>query len=164
MYQLKLCHLLLTNNQCNTNNYLPIVNAAHFLCSIFKDRAFAHGYLTVTGHGDHAVALYGADGGAAEGALCIVITHKKTATVNYNRDVEIFPVLQAIFKNIYGTTVVKFVNALRGEYAKTLMSSRKYTIAEIAHLSGFADEKYFSRVFSKRYGYPPSHFYRKLFL
>ena len=63
-----------------------------------------------------------------------------------------------IFKNIYGTTVVKFVNSLRVEYAKTLMSSRKYTIAEIAHLSGFADEKYFSRIFRQTTGSAPSEY------
>ena len=63
-----------------------------------------------------------------------------------------------IFKITYGTTVVKFVNALRVEFAKTLMSSRKYTIAEIAHLSGFADEKYFSRIFRQTTGSAPSEY------
>ena len=63
-----------------------------------------------------------------------------------------------IFKSIYGTTVVKYVNALRIEYAKSLMSSRKYTVSEIAHLSGFTDEKYFSRVFKQTTGIAPSEY------
>lgn len=63
-----------------------------------------------------------------------------------------------IFRDIYSTTVAKFVNSLRIERAKTLISSRKYTIGEISRLSGFSDEKYFSRVFKNLTGMTPTEY------
>ena len=63
-----------------------------------------------------------------------------------------------IFKSIYGTSIVKFVNSLRIEYAKALMTSRKYTVGELARLAGFSDEKYFSRIFKHITGLSPSEY------
>lgn len=63
-----------------------------------------------------------------------------------------------IFKSAYGTSVVKYLNSLRVEHAKAMIASRKYTIGEIAELSGFSDEKYFSRVFKQITGLPPSEY------
>ena len=47
-------------------------------------------------------------------------------------------------------------------YAKTLLSSGEYSIAEISEKSGFKDVKYFSRVVKKEYGVPPSKLYRRI--
>ena len=63
-----------------------------------------------------------------------------------------------IFKSAYGTSVVKYLNSLRVEHAKAMIASRKYSIGEIAELSGFSDEKYFSRVFRQITGLPPSEY------
>lgn len=45
------------------------------------------------------------------------------------------------------------------EYSMILLNTREYDIADIAFLSGFADEKHFSTLFKKRYGVSPSKFY-----
>ena len=63
-----------------------------------------------------------------------------------------------IFRATYGTTVIKLLNSLRIEHAKALMRSRKYSIRQIAEFSGFADEKYFSRVFKQITGSAPSEY------
>lgn len=63
-----------------------------------------------------------------------------------------------IFRATHGTTVAKLVNSLRIEHAKALISSRKYKIAQIAALSGFSDEKYFSRIFKQITGSAPSEY------
>ena len=63
-----------------------------------------------------------------------------------------------IFREIYSTTIAKYINSLRVEHAKSLISSRKYSICEIASLSGFSDEKYFSRVFKKLTGITPTEY------
>lgn len=63
-----------------------------------------------------------------------------------------------IFLKTYGTTVAKFLNRMRIDYAKSLIESRKYTIRQTAYMSGFYDEKYFSKVFKASVGCPPSEY------
>jgi len=64
-----------------------------------------------------------------------------------------------IFRQLYGCSIVEFVNRLRVEYAKSLIESHSYSIREIAAMTGFSDEKYFSQVFRKITGCVPSKFY-----
>lgn len=47
---------------------------------------------------------------------------------------------------------------LRMEGAMRLLLRGEHTVREVAFLSGFSDEKYFSRAFRKHYGKPPSSF------
>ena len=47
---------------------------------------------------------------------------------------------------------------LRIEYAKELIHSKYYTISQCAEMSGFSDAKYFSTVFKKYTGIPPSKY------
>jgi AraC-like DNA-binding protein len=47
------------------------------------------------------------------------------------------------------------------EKVLSLLSSEEFSVKEIAALSGFADEKYLSRIFKKKYGVPPSVMKRK---
>lgn len=61
-----------------------------------------------------------------------------------------------IFGAIYGTSPVKYVNALKLARAKELIQSRSYTVTEAAAMSGFNDMSYFSRVFKKAMGVSPS--------
>ena len=53
---------------------------------------------------------------------------------------------------------VEFVKKLRIEQAKSLLESRRYTVGQIAQMTGFSDEKYFSLVFRKTVGCPPSRY------
>lgn len=54
-----------------------------------------------------------------------------------------------IFKKQYGITPIEYVNRLKIEKAKFLISSGNYTNEEIALLCGFNDVKYFYVVFKK---------------
>ena len=62
------------------------------------------------------------------------------------------------FRKLYGCSIVEFLNRLRVEQAKALIKSRRYTIAQIAEMSGFSDEKYFSQVFRKQVGCSPTKY------
>lgn len=64
------------------------------------------------------------------------------------------------FKREFGTTVNTYLNNMRLSYAKRLLLDGDSTINEIALRSGFADQSYFSKVFSAKYGITPSE-YRK---
>lgn len=63
-----------------------------------------------------------------------------------------------IFGKVYGVSPVKYINNLKIMRAKELLTSGIYTISEIALLSGFNDESYFSREFKKATGASPSEY------
>lgn len=50
----------------------------------------------------------------------------------------------------------EFIRVIRLKQAKDLLTTHKYTIQEVASISGFSDTKYFSTVFKKYYGISPS--------
>lgn len=63
------------------------------------------------------------------------------------------------FRKNTGTPLLKYVNNLRLENARTLLISRPdLTIAEIAYRSGFTDTFYFTRLFHSMCGHSPSAF------
>ena len=62
------------------------------------------------------------------------------------------------FSKIYGKSPLRYINDMRLEYAAQLLQRDFYTVCEVSEKSGFSDPKYFSRVFSKKYGCPPSLF------
>lgn len=64
------------------------------------------------------------------------------------------------FKKEYRTTVNSYINNMRLNEAKKLLENGNRTINEIALLTGFSDQSYFSKVFSAKYGASPSE-YRK---
>lgn len=68
--------------------------------------------------------------------------------------------LMTAFKREFGTTVNAAITDMKLEEAKKLLAAGKLSINEIAHVTGFYDQSYFSKVFSARYGIPPSE-YRK---
>ena len=61
-----------------------------------------------------------------------------------------------LFKKKYGTSPVKYINALRLSHAKELLSSGLYSVTEVSSLSGFSALPYFCREFKKKYGISPS--------
>ena len=71
--------------------------------------------------------------------------------------------LLTTFKKRYGITVNAYVTQLRLEKAKHLLTKGEKTINEIAADTGFTDQSYFSKVFSQKFGTPPSE-YRALLL
>jgi len=52
----------------------------------------------------------------------------------------------------------EFIRSIRLKQAKDLLLSHKYTIQEIAEKVGFADSRYFSKVFKKYYGESPQKY------
>lgn len=64
--------------------------------------------------------------------------------------------LQRAFLQQFGITPKQYVIRLRMNRALQLLSETDASVREIANACGFADEKYFSRAFKNRYGYPPS--------
>ncbi len=65
--------------------------------------------------------------------------------------------LQRIFSNRLGISPHQYLMKLRVEQSLTLLASGQLTIKEVSHACGFSDEKYFSVIFKKIYGYCPSY-------
>jgi AraC-like DNA-binding protein len=61
-----------------------------------------------------------------------------------------------IFKEHYGLAPLNFLNILRLEAAAAELSKAKTTVAEAGEKGGFNDPAYFSRIFKKHFGMPPS--------
>lgn len=66
--------------------------------------------------------------------------------------------LRKLFLKSYGTSPVKYIRTKKILRAKALLSSGLYSVAEVAELSGWGDEAYFSREFKKATGVSPSDY------
>ena len=89
---------------------------------------------------------------------------------NYNLDINIeeYAVSRGMsvswfirnFKKYTGTTPMQFITSIRITNAQMLLETTNYAINEIARIVGYDNPLYFSRLFRKQKGCPPSH-YRK---
>lgn len=68
------------------------------------------------------------------------------------------------FKTHFGMSPVQYLIKLRMNKALDMLTDGELSVKEIALRCGFEDEKYFSRAFKERYGYPPSHIHKKMFV
>ncbi|WP_143305895.1 hybrid sensor histidine kinase/response regulator transcription factor [Chitinophaga vietnamensis] len=68
------------------------------------------------------------------------------------------PVLYKKLDALTGMSVNDFIKAIRFRKATELLTTKKYTIAEVAYMVGFSDRKYFSKEFKKHFGKTPSEF------
>ena len=62
------------------------------------------------------------------------------------------------FKKQFGITVNSYITQVKLDLAVRLLSEGEMTISEIANETGFSDQSYFSKVFSAKYGIPPSEY------
>ena len=62
------------------------------------------------------------------------------------------------FKEIFGTTVFKYLFEERMERAKTLLLADNLCISEIATIVGYQNPSHFTNAFKRRFGYNPSDF------
>ncbi|WP_127137035.1 helix-turn-helix domain-containing protein [Flagellimonas oceanensis] len=60
------------------------------------------------------------------------------------------------FKQIYGTTIFRFLIRERLRMAKTLIQHSTLTIKQIIQMTGFKSKTHFSRAFKEKYGMSPS--------
>lgn len=67
-----------------------------------------------------------------------------------------------LFCDKFNVTPAKYLTTKRVIYAEKLLSTGKYSIKEVAEMSGFSDVKYFSRVIKKEYGIAPSKLYQHI--
>lgn len=90
---------------------------------------------------------------------------------NYNRDINIeeYATSRGMsvswfirnFKKFTGTTPMQFITSIRITNSQMLLETTNYAVNEIAHIVGYDNPLYFSRLFHKQKGCSPSE-YRKL--
>ena len=61
-------------------------------------------------------------------------------------------------KALTGKTIIEFIRMIRLKQAIKLMETKKYSLAEIAYLTGFTSPSYFTKSFKDQYGKPPSEY------
>lgn len=64
--------------------------------------------------------------------------------------------LYRLFLNRFGISPKQYVIKQRLNKALKLLIGEGLSVKEIASACGFSDDKYFSRIFKEKYGYPPS--------
>ncbi len=69
--------------------------------------------------------------------------------------------LYRAFMTKYGVSPKEYIDVLRINIAKKLLSNEELSIAEVCYSSGFSDPLYFSAVFKKKIGASPSDWRRK---
>ena len=62
------------------------------------------------------------------------------------------------FRRITGYTIVSYINLVRCENAKRLLSEEYSTVEAVAHACGFSNFSYFTRTFKKNVGWLPSEY------
>lgn len=62
-----------------------------------------------------------------------------------------------IFKEYTGKTFIEYLTVYRLEQAQLLLKTTNLPISQIPELTGFCNENYFSRIYKKKYGHPPSY-------
>jgi AraC family transcriptional regulator of arabinose operon len=63
---------------------------------------------------------------------------------------------RTVFRQVTGTSTVRYLNWLRINRARALLMEGDYTVTEAAEAVGFSDVYYFSRLFRKMTGTNPS--------
>ena len=68
------------------------------------------------------------------------------------------PTLRRVFSNRFGIPPKQYLMKVRLDTAAVLLSQDFLSVLEASKRSGFNDDRYFSRIFKKRYGKSPSQF------
>lgn len=69
------------------------------------------------------------------------------------------PYASRIFKKYMNMTVTEYINSEKLYYACELIVNTSMNISEIADYLGYCDVFYFSKLFTKKFGIPPSKYY-----
>ncbi len=65
--------------------------------------------------------------------------------------------LAGIFKQVTGQTIRQHLIGLRMRRAEALLRSGRFSVKEVASLTGWRNQLYFSTAFRRHFGLPPSH-------
>lgn len=97
-----------------------------------------------------------------------VVNAVKFIQFNYSRDIGVDEIAKAVgvsrshlyrvFMSNLGQSPIDYLTSFRIGEACSLLSSTSLSVAEVAYSVGFLDQFYFSRVFKKAKGVPPSHY------
>ena len=68
---------------------------------------------------------------------------------------------QRLFKEKYGVSPKKYIIQLKINHACDMLRLGRYTVTQIAELSGFSDVYFFSRQFKEYVGIAPTQFAKK---
>jgi AraC-like DNA-binding protein len=69
-----------------------------------------------------------------------------------------FKQINRLFKQETGTTVYHYVLQQKIESAKMMLTQTELNVSEIAYKLGYSDPQYFSNLFKKKAGCPPSQY------
>ena len=68
--------------------------------------------------------------------------------------------VSGVFKKVFGTSIKSYITDLRINNASRLIASGITSVKEIADFCGYNDALYFSKIFRKKTGMPPSEYIR----
>lgn len=139
----------------------------------YKRRASAllHSFLLQTAH-EHLLARNSAQGRKIRKSDVIAEQLLRYLNQNYTKHLtsqEIeelfegnFDYLNRVFSSLTGSPVFAYLNILRINNAKQLISTTDLPFSEIAYLVGIEDRYYFSKLFRKMTGMSPTEYYKEV--
>ena len=65
--------------------------------------------------------------------------------------------MRQLFRRFTGKNPLEYINTKLLETANELLYKTELSISEIAEKCGFADARYFSRLYSNQFGVPPTY-------
>lgn len=66
--------------------------------------------------------------------------------------------MQRIFKQIFGKSIYQFAISIRMNEAKTMLSSKEYSVSEVGYSVGYTNLSHFTEQFKKSFGTTPKSF------
>ncbi len=66
------------------------------------------------------------------------------------------------FKQLYGDTVFNFLFDYKMDYARKMLSSKKYNVSEVSELVGYSTSSHFIAAFKKKFGTTPKKYLGKI--